>query len=278
MKKYFLVFIIICFTSICYGKNLIYTSQGGYKYFDDGTYIAKNKERGKYEGKIENNKREGVWKLYNENGELESVYSYKNDNLIGTGKEYYESGNIKIIKKFSNNGKKMKVKEYYKNGKLKNEGNSLYVSDNNYVPEGKLRVFYENGKLKGELNFKNGKLDGENKTYYKNGKLKDVGNFKNDKIQGKTKAYFESGELMGANLAGVYYGDGFLGNKIEINKEGYLFQDLGRWGIQSTKIYVDGDVIYWVLELEDGVKNDPILRIVDKNTLKDFGLGTYIKK
>lgn len=54
---------------------------------------------------------------------------------------------------------------------------------------------YEDGILVRESNYKDGKIDGEQKSYYKNGKLRSIETYKNSTIVGVSKYYYENGNL-----------------------------------------------------------------------------------
>ena len=48
------------------------------------------------EGKIKNGKKDGLWKYYHENGQLQEEETYKDDELDGPYKDYSPNGNGQI--------------------------------------------------------------------------------------------------------------------------------------------------------------------------------------
>ena len=93
-------------------------------------------------GNYLNNKKHGLWRVYNDNGQLEQEVNWKHDIQDG-------------ITKFYNNNGQLEIEENIKNGKR----------------NGILKWFHKNGKVYREGNFKNNKEDGVFKYYDENGKL-----------------------------------------------------------------------------------------------------------
>ena len=82
-----------------------------------------------YEHFIFNGKKEGEYKSYYRDGQLEEICNYKNNNMEGEYKYYYKNGQIWGTRN-------------YKNGKL----------------EGEFIIYHENGQICEILNYKNGNL------------------------------------------------------------------------------------------------------------------------
>ena len=74
-----------------------------------------------------------------------------------------------------------------------------YTHEATYKDRKSLMVFgkkyYENGQLESEINFKDGKYEGQWKWYYVNGNIKKEGNFKDGKNEGLWKSYYQNGQL-----------------------------------------------------------------------------------
>ena len=167
---------------------------------------------------ISRNGRDGPWKLYYENGQLQYDYTnIENGIITGDYKEFYENGqleaevNVKedgiihgLYNGFYENGQTRMSGNYknglqnglwltyYENGQIKIEGN--YKDDKQ---EGIHKLYLESGQIKSEGTFKNGIEDGPSKSYYSNGQIKTSGNYKNGKRDGVHKAYLESGKHRG---------------------------------------------------------------------------------
>ena len=171
------------------------------------------------ENPINDGKREGRAKRYDESGKLSYEESYKNDKLDGLAKTYHKNGSLSgewpfkdgkkggILKLYNENGQlereeayKDDKKEwdkfysYHGNGKLEYER----YKKNDYS-EGLTKTYYENGQLESEIRYKykDYKPEGIFKSYYDNGKLRSEVPYKGgqDKPEGLAKSYYESGAL-----------------------------------------------------------------------------------
>jgi len=124
-----------------------------------------NEAHASYEGNYDHNKREGVFRYY-ENGKLKTEANYRNDKLDGVGKVYYENGTVS-------------TETNYEDGK----------------PDGLMRTYYEDGNIKEEMSYKNGILNGLLSSYYRNGKLEVEKTLKNGQLNGPSKHYDQDGNL-----------------------------------------------------------------------------------
>ena len=68
--------------------------------------------------RIQEDKKEGLCKLYYENGNLKSESTFKNDKTEGLYKTYYENGNLKSEVTYKNDELERPVKNYNENGEL----------------------------------------------------------------------------------------------------------------------------------------------------------------
>ncbi len=82
-------------------------------------YFDLTKAKIYYEFFIFNGKKEGEYKYYYKNGQLASIYNYKNDNLEGERKTHYDNGQLYVVSNYVNNHKEGKYKRYSDNGQLK---------------------------------------------------------------------------------------------------------------------------------------------------------------
>ena len=180
-----------------HGKAVIYNKEGEVvedAYFEHGYYHGKKTEindsgykqvetynhgslKGEYlrfypnNQKLEegiydtNQKKDGKWTTWYENGKIKTVDHYLNGELHGEKKSYYEDGSPQTIEEYENNKLHGKRTEYdktpnqvlsesnYANGKLDGESKSYY--------NGELwrESIYKNGMLLREKEYKNGKLN-----------------------------------------------------------------------------------------------------------------------
>lgn len=124
------------------------------------------------ERNYENNKLEGIEKIYFPNGQVDGEFSYKNGIHDGVFKYYYEDGTLK-------------QEGTYVNGKI----------------EGILNSYYSTGTLKEEVMHENGLTQGAFKEYNENGTLKAEGEYTSksggeDLEEGLLKMYDENGVLI----------------------------------------------------------------------------------
>lgn len=122
-------------------------------------------------GKLKNRK------LYWKNGQLFKESNYVNDKKEGISKLYNENGQLKEKFDWSNGQKKEGIsKEYYENGQLEFESNMF-----NKDKEGITKIYYENGDLFFEGNFIKDELGGFYKFFNENGQLIEESDFLDDK-------------------------------------------------------------------------------------------------
>jgi len=91
----------------------------------------------------------------------------KNGLLDGESREYYEEGDIQSVSSFKNDVADGIFISYYQNGNIKDKQN--YKNGNE---EGEGLFYYENGQLEEKYFMKNGKLDGEAINYFEDGKIR----------------------------------------------------------------------------------------------------------
>ena len=101
----------------------------------------------------------------------------KNGLLDGESREYYEEGDIQSVSSFKNNVADGIFISYYQNGNIKDKQN--YKNGN---AEGEGLFYYENGQLEEKYFMKNGKLDGEAINYFEDGKIRHKAIYKDDII------------------------------------------------------------------------------------------------
>lgn len=186
-------------------------------------------------------RRQGEWRDYYANGQLRYEGRFKNDKCKGVFKYYDEQGNLKATNEFDKSGEKALNKTYAPNGRMiatgyyvnqKKEGEWKYydaasgqlrlVEDNengkvhgwsrlynpnngklaeetqyvNGSPEGQCRKFSDTGVLLMECQYRNGLLDGPVKTYYPSTALKEEGQYGKGQKVGLWKTYNEDGDVI----------------------------------------------------------------------------------
>jgi antitoxin component YwqK of YwqJK toxin-antitoxin module len=128
---------------------------------------------------------EGIMREFNEAGEIERAFLYKNGAVIGEG----------LIKEDGNRDGPWR--DYYPDGKIRSEGKY-----DNGKQVGEWRYYFENGKTEqsGKFN-KSGKTDGTWKWYYDNGQLRREENFRAGVKDGMSTEFDENGNTI---LEGEY--------------------------------------------------------------------------
>jgi len=116
---------------------------------------------------------------------------WKGDNKgNGVYERYYENGQLEV-KTMNKNGKLYGVYEnYYKNGQLTTK--TTYKNDKCH---GVYEIYYKNGQLEVKTMYKNGKYRGVCERYYENGQLATKTTYKNDECHGVYERYYENGQL-----------------------------------------------------------------------------------
>ena len=139
-------------------------------------------------GNYKDDKKDGVWEYYREDGTLEGKVTYKNDEANGKYESYFENGKTLYSDGTYVNGKKNGIeKEYYMSGKIQSA--TTYKND---TPE-ETTMCYPSGKVYMKRNY--------NKTheityYYENGQIFLSGYVKNNTAYGEWKYYDKKGKLV----------------------------------------------------------------------------------
>ncbi len=119
------------------------------------------------EGKYVNEKKDSVWKFYNQEGKILSDEVYSNGLKNGAVKVYYSNGQISEEK-------------MWKNGVL----------------EGPCKKYFESGQLKYSGGYSKNKVEGKVTYYYGSGKVDAEGLYVNDLKNGPWKYYKEDGTVL----------------------------------------------------------------------------------
>ena len=155
--------------------------------------------------------KQGRWKYFYDNNTVKLEGVFKDDKRNGYFKDYDENGSLLSVKKFVNDVEQVEAQEvtslklktdYYPSGKVK-----TVASYNGNVPEGVRREYNEEGKITAGFTYSKGVLTGEGivdeegnregawREYYSNTTLRSVGTYAKGKPVGNWKYYFENGKL-----------------------------------------------------------------------------------
>ena len=152
-------------------KNIYLTETGNYT---NGKLDGK-KERKRISGKIfreehyKQGKKHGIFKEYDEQGNLTHQDEYNNDKLVGESLWFYPTGIIRERWTYIGEDKE-ECRIYWENGQL------YKVSYIGEKPHGEVREWYDNGNIMSITLYNKGEIVDEQR-YYKDGKpMKKVGN------------------------------------------------------------------------------------------------------
>lgn len=164
---------------------------------------------------VVNGKANGVARIYDRKGKLNSELSYKNGMLDGSCKTYIEGklANITVYDR----GKEVSFKKYKANNKLEYE---MYYLDGKL--EGPTRQYYDNGQLEEEILYKGGVAEGVAHWFYQNEQLRLMIPYVAGKANGLCRLYYADGTIMGESM----YKDGRPHGLTRLyNKKGILEQE-----------------------------------------------------
>ena len=178
------------------------------KMIDKNSNICKKYEFGNYFGELRNEKREGIGRMYYNNGDKYEG-EWKDDKIEGKG--------IYIFKDYN------RYEGDFKASKREGRGIFFYTNGNKYEGEwkndnreGRGIMYYYNG-IKYEGDWKNNIREGKGILYYKDGNIYE-GEFKNDKKEGRGIYYYNNGNReMGNYLKGEK-----IGKHVTLNLDGHV--------------------------------------------------------
>jgi len=165
------------------------------KNYIDGDYKGYYSNTGelKSEGKVMDNKLEGLWTYYNQDGKtVNQTIEFRNNFFHGYRKDFYGNGQIKALISYNKGKKNGEAIYYYENGQIKERKTFKNSKEN-----GKLVKYFEDGSIQYSGNFWNGKEIDSCISYYANGQVRQLFTFTIDTTQtnfkGKLFTYYESG-------------------------------------------------------------------------------------
>lgn len=266
----------------------------------DGKYL-KNSVSGLpvTEGSYKNNKKDGKWTEYYENGNKKSVINFKDDAINGLATYWSKSGKIIGEYNYSTeiiNGKPKEIKHgkqtrYFENGNIAEKSNY-----NMGKKDGLFEEWYENGNKKNETEFKNDLVNGKNKLWFQNGKVQQemhfimvfdsVKKYYKPIYNGKYEVYYDNGNLKtsGNYVAGKEEGvfTSFFENgqksKEIIYNNGLITDKLTQWHKNGNISQVEN---YMIIKENDSTKSvlgGEYYRYYEDNTLVEKGSNKNGKK
>ncbi len=157
--------------------------------YTDGTVKEFGEDGSYYITEVKNNKKNGVSKKYDKDGNVLWTWIYKDNLMNGECKNYSPDGKLISKGMYKDDMLDGPYEKYDSEGRITASG--TYVK--NYL-EGEGRSYFPNGNVKMLATYKKGLLEGELKYYHPNGNLKFIVNCKNNKMQGEAKDYSPNGD------------------------------------------------------------------------------------
>jgi len=160
-------------------------------------------------------KKQGRWIKNYPNGKIMYQGNFINDKPDGEFRRYYEDGTLKSLMVFSNNGSDAETILYYKNGLKASTGRyvnqlkegtwrfysftekDLLISEADYQADrknGRMVYYYPDGRVAEQLMYRNDLKHGECLKYYPDGTLTLKTIYENGKINGSFEAFHENGK------------------------------------------------------------------------------------
>ena len=222
MKRYALLLaslLLVLTTAVAQDFNL--TDAKGRRQGDWRDFYANGQLR--YEGQFKNDKCKGVFKYYDEQGNLKATNEFDKSGEKALNKTYAPNGRVIATgyyvnqkkegqwKYYDPNSGQLRLVEDNQNGKvhgwsrLYNPNNGVLAEEMQYVegrPEGQCRKFSDTGTLLMECQYRNGVLDGPTKTYYPSTALKEEGQYARGQKVGLWKTYNEDGDVIAEDAFG----------------------------------------------------------------------------
>ena len=208
---------------------------------------------------------------YYEEGNIQSIFPYKNNLIEGLVIRYYENGNIKEEVNYKSDKMNGEAKSYDENGKL--NGRTIFkddirLEDDVYKENEILKNTFKNGELvKQDICELNGTLkerrilngdEMEYSTFYPNGNVKQKILTK-DKIIIKEQIYARSGNIM----SNSFFSDGkFVTEYFEYYPDGKLFRKIvgvdGKLNGDSIEYYPSGNIKEKIFFVDDKMNGEDI--------------------
>jgi len=136
------------------------------------------------------NGRDGLWKIYHDNGKLSQESNFLKGKRNGSFKDYNTVGVLKEEAFYKNEVFDGERKLYYDSGKLE-----MAVLYNYGLLNGLATTLYENGNTKELYTYTKGNKDGVSKLFFENGKIQFEAVFKNDQKHGPFTSYYKNGNI-----------------------------------------------------------------------------------
>lgn len=157
-------------------------------------------------GNYIDNKKNGTWQTFHQNGKLKSVINYEDNKQSGEVIIYYPNGKIQEKGFWKVNKWVGEYFYYHENGIVKYH----WFFNNDGKRTGKQQYFYENGKPQIDGDWVEGKEKGIITEYYTNGNIKKTSNFTDGLLNGSVTEYYADGQLKSKSV--------YIAGQVDINQ------------------------------------------------------------
>ena len=184
-------------------------------------------------------RRQGVWRLYDDDGNLKFTGEYYNGKPVSDFKFYYPSGKLKALIINLDSGRIAYAKNYFTDGKLMAEGKYVnqkkdsiwsYYSEfdgtlsaeeyyKDAMKEGIWRTYYPEGQVAEEITYVGDKKNGPWIQYFTDGKIKLKALYQDDLIEGQYIIYHFNGMV---EISGTYKHSGKDGIWVYMKETGEM--------------------------------------------------------
>ena len=144
-----------------------------------------------YEGKLQWNKAQGVWKYWYDNGRLMAEISYADGFENGVTKRYYDDGSLYSEEFYASSMRHNDYVEYHRNGNKSVRGRYEYDRKT-----GEWVYYHENGELRQTGRYYLDNPHGQWKIYHETGALSQRGSYDHGKLSGPWYIYDEDEKLI----------------------------------------------------------------------------------
>jgi antitoxin component YwqK of YwqJK toxin-antitoxin module len=166
----------------------------------------------KWEGSFVDDRRQGIFKEYDDKGNLKDMVKYDGGQVdiraqetltVDIKRTFHPNGKVASIGSYSRSGKREGLfKEFAMDGNI--SGAKIYMGDQ-LVSEGMVNEvgalegpwveYYADGEKRAEGSYKEGKKDGDWTFYHRGGKIEQKGRFANGLANGPWKWFYEGGAV-----------------------------------------------------------------------------------
>ena len=142
------------------------------------------------EGKYIDQKKDSIWKFYNDEGKVIADEIYVNGIKDGNCRVYYSSGELAEEKMWKEGKLNGQVRKYFDNGQLKYNGQMI-----DDKVEGKITYYYSSGTKQAEGVYLHDVKDGEWKYYKEDGTIQRIDKFEKGVDLSPRKDYISNEEM-----------------------------------------------------------------------------------